>query len=170
MNSATALAFVFVLTIHQANAQCKYQRNEVDPFTKREVVQTKWERLFSNLGTAVNVYGARVDSFHYLTVGLNMLDVFSVDEDAKLMFILDNDSVVTLKALEWVVADYSTTGSITTWYGSVDYYVPDSLLILLTSHTVKKLRLYMTDGYFEKEVTESNAAAIKDVLPCVLKQ
>lgn len=130
-----------------ASAQCTYQQNEVDKFTKKKVISTK---------AHASLFGAMVDYIMFRSVDGNcFLDIHSsvdnsfgaVPEGASLLFRLANDSVVEATAAHLAIAAPAYVGTHIVFFFDATYSMELTALEQLASTPVVGMRIYHTDSY-----------------------
>jgi hypothetical protein len=139
---------------------CKYEKNEVDKFTKKKVVETKREKLFGTVNTS-GFYTVKQEGdkffieFDYLVQtsfsGTSRAATnIAVKEKDQLMFLLENDEVVTLESSSTVQSQMKpnmASGLVNWELNDVKYPVTLEQLKTLQSAKTKTLRIYRTIGY-----------------------
>jgi hypothetical protein len=157
--------FIFLLIACFANAQdCKYSKNEVDKFTKKTILATEWQQMSFYFSVAT----IKMDSTIYLYLYINnQSDAFSIPDGAEIYLLLENDTVVTLNALEGKVADYKTSTYSTQWYTSIVSLINEPDFSLLTGYKTISIRITASDRYIESNIKPAKQGAISFVLNCV---
>ncbi len=137
----------------------KIAENRIDDFTKHHVIRTDWEALSREGGFYTHIRVSSID--HIIFFDLKWLhdnEIGAINEGARIMFKMTNDSIVTLHTLEGVVScrgcgAVGFAGS--TGYG---YQLSCSMggqeLSMLSKLPVKKMRIYLPDGYVEYDIKE----------------
>lgn len=153
----------------------KIEENKIDEFTKAAVKRTTWEIISKgSLSRPYDMYcHARVSKIDGVTfLDLRIISgsgaVFSLQKDAKIMFKMDNDSIVTLLNIKFVVT-CSGCGA-TGYVGSsaqgleASFVLPTEEFNDLKTHSIKKIRLYASDGYIETDMQDKWKDVIKNEL------
>ena len=97
------LILILVLTISSLSQAQKIKKNEVDKFTKSEIIETSIESLYS-----VNLMGTgwcnkfefslrRVNGNYSMPASILMNDIVKYTEEDGVTFLLENEETVTLK-------------------------------------------------------------------------
>lgn len=152
-------------------AQCKYTRNDSDPFTKQRRLTTKEEILWKNPmgGNTLSFVGLVERDSSFLRMRYSCKeDAFSVQKGSKLQFLLNDGKTVELSATSWEVADFASTQSMgTIWYIYVDYHLDVESSTLLKAGLLTHVRFYTNDGYIEKEILEKKQSTIGSLVGCL---
>lgn len=143
----------------------KLEQNKTDEFTKAHIKITSWETL-NSFGFANKLFAftriRKIDSTYLLDfkVTLRSGSVFSIREGDELM-IKTSDSVIALSNLKYQI---SCTGcGVKGFTGSglegieVTYEIPASEVFYLSNNKIKKIRVYISDGYVEDDIKDKNA-------------
>lgn len=155
-----------IISFNSEAQKCKYEKNELDEFTKNYVVITKRRSLYQYLSNVLTMKGVMINDNKYLRAEIGASGIFSVDKGDKLMFILGDGSVLELKSVEYVIADHKTHG----FYGAVaDYYIDPEKFQLLSNYKITKVRIYTTDGYIEKKIKQDYQYNVSFLLNCLNK-
>ncbi len=184
-----AVAFLSLNTFAQ---NCKYEKNEVDKFTNKKVVITKQEKVFSTVNTT-GFYTVRQDGdsyyieFDYLVQTSfsgtsNAEKNIAIKQNDQLMFLLDNDEVVTLsssKTVQTQMKPNMATQLINWELNDVSYPVTKEQLSTLQSKKTKTLRIYRTIGYdgqnlgqedfMDVDIKKGNQDDIQALIQCVIQ-
>ncbi len=171
---------------------CKYEKNEVDKFTNKKVVITKQEKVFSTVNTT-GFYTVRQDGdsyyieFDYLVQTSfsgtsNAEKNIAIKQNDQLMFLLDNDEVVTLsssKTVQTQMKPNMATQLINWELNDVSYPVTKEQLSTLQSKKTKTLRIYRTIGYdgqnlgqedfMDVDIKKGNQDDIQALIQCVIQ-
>lgn len=149
-------------------ALCRGQKiaeNKIDEFTKHHVVRTEWELLDRSDGFYTHVRISNIDRSIYLNLKwLHNNEIGAITEGTRIMLKMSNDSIVTLQTLKSVVSCIGC-GAVgfagSTGYG---YELTCSLepgdLAALSAFAVKKIRIYLDEGYEEHEIKEKNSQVL----------
>lgn len=166
MKTILLSSFVLLATVFNSFGQLPIEET-VDEFTKVKKVSTKWENftmkmLISGYQRLVLKDDARYLNFKCMVNGGT---VESIDKDDKFMFILKNDSVITLYSAYSEVA-CKGCGAIgfagSTGYGlNLMFRISDEDYEVFKNYEVKKFRLYLNDGFVESEMNEKHAVIFR---------
>ena len=145
----------------------KLKVDEVDEFTNKSVKRTSWETLNSDFSSNIYLRVSELDGYLILNLKLMKVNksVLSVHEDMRLMLKMQNDSIVTLHAIESTVScrgcgAIGLFGGGSAWGIEINYDITESEFYALRNLPVKKIRLYTTDGYIEEDISNKNADLI----------
>jgi len=142
----------------------KLEENKVDDFTKKSVKRTSWETLVSTFSLNAHFRFSLVDGYETFDLKMMRDEVFSIDKDAEVMFMLDNNDVVKVQNLEYAITckGCGATG----FQGSsaegiqAFYTISKDDIEKMKAHKVLKVRIYTNDGYIDNDVKEKNAVKI----------
>lgn len=136
-------------------AQCKYERNEVDKFTKDKVVVTRAKSP---------LFGAMVEYFDFRSqAGSYFIDIHSsvrrdfdgVPDGATLMFMLANDSVVEAKATHGAPVLPRMVGNMMAYFFDCTYAIDRAGLERMQASPVTAMRFYHYTSYSDVEVKKT---------------
>lgn len=161
------LVIGLTLSVHHTYAQCKYETNEVDKFTKKTVLKTKYTALWQSMFHALSFKAKKLDTIRFLEMTYSTSYIYSVEKDSKLMFLMGNDSIVTLIAMGYETANGVTAGTVTIWSAIVDYYLSAKDHAILMSNTIVNVRFYTRNGYIEKDVKNKRGGNLRNILRCI---
>lgn len=163
------LLFIAFATISAIASAQELKENKIDEFTKLALKRTSYETLVQNFKMNLFIRGSKIDSTTYLDIKLMIGGkVFSIQENADLMLMLENDSIVTLKNLKFALSCKGCGAK--GFAGSAaegvqtSYVIDDAELKALTTHNIKKIRIYESDGYLEDEIKEKRSELLKKTL------
>lgn len=89
-------------------AECKYKKNEADPFTKEKIVLTKWKPFRPTGNEAVNhgwMAGEIEHGKKFLALRIGLVGYYgqpTVPEGGKLLILMADDTIIELAAYESV--------------------------------------------------------------------
>ncbi len=146
---------------------CKYSKNETDKFTKKEILITKPTTLWSALMSAMAFKAIKINNFKYLQMKYATTSIFSVNKGSKLMFLLNNDSIVKLITPESKTANYKTSKYATIWSASINYELSEADYEILLNGIVKSIRFYTPKGYIEKQIKPNRSKNFYKILRCI---
>lgn len=186
------LTAITILCFTASAQNCKYEKNEIDKFTKKKVIVTKSEKIFATLNTS-GFYTVKQDGdsynieFDYLVQtsfsGTSNADKnITIKQGDQLMFLLDNDEVVTLSSSKTVQTEMKpnmATQLINWELNDVSYQVTKEQLSTLQSAKTTTLRIYRTIGFdgqnlgqqdfMDVDIKKGNQDAIQNLILCVLQ-
>ncbi len=100
---------IFLFASAAASAdECKYKKNEADPFTREKIVLTKWKHFRPTGNEAVNygwMAGAIEHGKKFLALRIGLVGYYgqpTVPEGGKLLILMADDTIVELAAYELV--------------------------------------------------------------------
>ena len=146
---------------------CKYERNEIDKFTKQTILETKYTALWMNIMYSMAFKAGKINNSKYLEMSYSTSSIYSINKGSELMFLMDNDSIIKLTAIESKVADYSTSKYGTIWYASVAYTLLESDYKMLLNGAIKSIRFYTPKGYIEKQIKKNRSKYLYTILKCI---
>ena len=163
------LAVICMLSFSTFSQNCKYEKNEIDKFTKKKVVITKSEKVFYTLNTS-GFYTVKQDGenyyieFDYLVQTSfsgtsNAEKNISIKQNDQLMFLLENDEVVTLVSSNTVQTQMkpNMASQLVNWeLNDVTYPITLEQLKTLQSAKTKTLRIYRTIGYDAQNIGQQD--------------
>jgi hypothetical protein len=146
-------------------SQCKYIRNETDEFTKKVILETSKVVIKARdvTGQALSFHGYKQNTYRFLKVNWNTLQIVSVGTSEKLMLKLINNEIVEVYTNKYQVS--SPIGNY--WTITIFYSIDENAFQKLKQHEVVKLRFYTTDGYIDKEVPKGASNKILQMFKCI---
>lgn len=157
-NQLIVLLTFFSFSVFAQN--CKYEKNEIDKFTKKKVVVTKSEKVFTSLNTSGFYTVKQEDENFFIEFDYLVQTSFSgtskaetnitIKEKDQLMFLLENDEVITLVSSSTVQTQMkpNMASQLVNWeLNDVAYPITLDQLKTLQSSKTKTLRIYRTIGY-----------------------
>ena len=157
-NQLIVLLTLFSFSVFAQN--CKYEKNEIDKFTKKKVVVTKSEKVFTSLNTSGFYTVKQEDENFFIEFDYLVQTSFSgtskaetnitIKEKDQLMFLLENDEVITLVSSSTVQTQMkpNMASQLVNWeLNDVAYPITLDQLKTLQSAKTKTLRIYRTIGY-----------------------
>lgn len=144
-------ALILLLLPLSLSAQnCKYHENERDPFTGKNRLVTR-ANIGVNLSTSFDWYFKRIDSTYMLTLRWTDPAASTIMEDDKLLIKLDNDSILTLRAL-WTAVPEVDQYYKWTW---ASYSMERWQIEAIAQSQVAMMRIYGIDGYVDRPLTNA---------------
>lgn len=165
MKTLTIIAFVLLSQL--SFSQCKYEINKVDKFTKHTIIKTKYANLWQDMLHSLTFKAIKMDSIKYLEMTYATSSIYSIEKESKLMFLLSNDSIITLNALESETANYYSAGIATVWSVPVRYKLLEGDYQSLLKGIVASIRYYTPDGYIEKDIKSKRGRNLNKILACI---
>ncbi len=160
MNNIVRLLFIsgaLCVSMPDALAQCKYERNEVDKFTNKVEIITKSEIIVRDGATAVGFALTQVGDSKGVRLSLNLQRVFSISEGAKLL-IKTVSGVIELPAVKYTLS---------TGYSEVDYSLSQQNFDALKASEITDIRIELMDGSLDKVIELKKAQKVKSLFGCI---
>ncbi len=152
-------------------AQCKYEVNDADPFTKQPRKLTREQILWKHPsgGNSLSFKAGRNGDSMFLQMRYSHKgDVFTVLDGSTLMLRVGDSSVVELPCTTGKVADFYTSESMgTVWYVDIEYSIGEDAMQVLRSGMVTFAKFHTKEGYIEKEIKENKQAVISSLVGCL---
>lgn len=153
---------------------CNYEQNEIDDMTGQRIKHSKWISLTNLLGSVLKstphlqVASRQVDDQRFLKFRLNYSSIFSMDAGAKILIKCQNEKIYELINLQYVIADgVALSQYSSTWSAEIKTSVNQDVLKELSSCVVNKIRLYLSKGYLDIEVSPAYNTNLQSVLKCI---
>ena len=146
------------------NAQ-KLKKNEIDKFTKEIYMQTSSAKIVNNFGFMrphkFECYIERQGDLITMPALMQFdMENVSIDENSGVVFLLDNESTVTLKTA--FVGDPNRFNEFST-----SFILNEEDVKSLKEYKVKALRMVYVGGHYDSEVKEKNQDIISKMLELV---
>lgn len=144
----------------------KIAEDKVDEFTKRSIKRTSWEILNQDFKFSAFFRISEVENIQTfdLKLSIGTGEVFSIDEGQKIMFILDNEEVISLHNLRYKVT--CTGCGARGFAGSraqgiqVSYLLKPEVFEKLLNNQILKVRIYTSKSYVESDINAKAANRI----------
>jgi len=186
------LLLLTTLSLYNFAQNCKYEKNEIDKFTKKKVVITKREKLFSTFNTAGFCTIKQEGYQYFIEFDYSVQTSFSgeskvdkniaIKEKDQFMFLLANDEVVTLNSSKTVKTEMKpnlTLGLVFWELNDAIYPITKEQLLILKNAKTKTLRNYRSissDGqnfgqqdFMDVEIKKGNQDDIQKMINYVLQ-
>jgi len=154
------IAWILVFTSFGYSQNCKYEKNEIDEFTKNKILETKFEWLTPNQGYAFK----KINKSKNLKIKLNYNSVFSIRKNDKIMFLTENNEPITLLFEETVISNILNLNN---FYIITLINISDKIVDRFKNESINKIRIYYSDGYLDYDVKEKRAKKFKEILKCI---
>lgn len=153
--------FVILITSSLLYSQeCKYDKNEVDEFTKNKILETKFEWLGNNFGYNFK----KINDSKFLRIEIHHSKVFSIRDGSKLMFLTEKEEPITILFPKYEISKVSSASN----YYVVQYLnLSEELLSRFKNEKISKARIYTTDGYLEIDIKDKRSIKFKELLKCI---
>jgi len=149
--------------------------NKIDEFSHHAIKRTSWDLLVYKFNGSMYAHTriSRIDSSFYLNLRYVCRGACVMAEGDKFMLKLDNDSIIALPNLKLAAGciGCGATGLPGSNALGLDLSFPITVDQLkdLCSHTITKVRLYLTDGYVEASPSSGNAQNLRKQAEIILK-
>lgn len=146
----------------------RIEKSEIDKFTKQRRIETTLVNLKNTLFEGLWIYVRSVDSSIFFILGGrgNAADVIGSEDKA--IFLLDNDSTVTIKPTGIQSYDIGL-GTAPNSYKH-QYYISSSQLTILSRHNVKSIRKYGAGGYVDIDIPSKHQDEIRNTAVICLNE
>ena len=149
----------------------KIVENKFDEFTKHRIARTSWETL-SNKFNGTMCAKTRINKIdNDLSLELKFIKYGaspSMHKGDSIMFKLENDSIVSLALPETTLSckGCGATGFVGSTGPGLDLTFPitPDKIPSLANHKIIKVRIYLSDGYSEESITNSDSNVIQKEL------
>jgi hypothetical protein len=172
MKGQVILVLIFTFLLNTVQAQkCEYLTNGKDEFTGIVKLET-WGKLIREFtGSNGNLILGKANENYYLLLNYNVQVPKSlvVGKNDRIMFKLENDSILNFLPIEVKSGELITLNGITTTQIKVSYFATKEQIQALSQFVIKKVRIYFSDGYREHETKSKNTSEIKAAAMCLLK-
>jgi hypothetical protein len=139
----------------------KIVEDKIDEFTKQKIKRTSWDP-FSRIKGINDSFTRieKIDSTYWLEFKIMLSKVSAIDKGGELMLMTATDSIITLYNSEFQMScsgcgAIGLIGSATEGF-NLSFLLLEDELAYLEKNSIKKIRLYTTDGYIEREIHEKN--------------
>lgn len=148
-----------------SQAQCDILKKEVDDFSGRQEILIKSKSLFK-IGWKTTFYLSATDSVYLFSIKIGSMDIFTVRE-GQLLQIKYGDEIMELPCVSTVIA---SANSEIGWSAFIGYLVTEEQLQILSSATLSKMRVNMTEGDKDYEFRKKDSASLNETVSCFLKE
>ena len=144
---------------------CKYQKNEIDKFTKKEIKITKEKILWKNPmgGNTLSFYLSSVSDKKSITIRYSKGSIFTIKNGNSLALLLENGEALNLQTPISVVSTYSGSN----WYAYANYSLSENAISLLNAHNLTDVRIITTNSFIDKTIKGKKQARIIENLKCI---
>lgn len=159
---------IFLISI-SGFAQCKIIKNEIDPFTKQKIIETKTEDFAYADWKAkvIRFQGIKKDEDRYLKTYIVLNTDFVISSDNNLLLLNENGDVITLPFNNTLISDANTVLYQTTWYVIKSFKLTEELYNTLKFGKYSQIRVETTKGFIDFEIPKSNKENLQKVLQCI---
>ena len=155
---------LFAMISMSIYSQCKYTKNEKDEFNGNQVVITKRVNLVRAFMSGVWVHGRKNNDYKFFEIYYVDFQISSFLKDSKIQFLMEDGSVITGAFSESGISKYDFNSKL--YYITIFVNFPQDQYKTLAKVPVKKIRLYSTSGYIEKNITD--CTKFMEMVKCIL--
>jgi len=153
-----------VLGIAQSN---KLVTEKVDDMTMAKIFETKYIdlnriKLFDN-GANFMMKFRKIDNRIIIDLYTSNQQIFSIIKDDELMLKLSNDSILKFKNNEYSIAHTFNAAGATLYILENSYYANIEDIEMLSKFQLKKIRVYLSDSYLEREIKPDMASKLQEL-------
>jgi hypothetical protein len=171
LNNQRMRNIIFALLFFMPSlASAQLKKNDVDPYTKKEIKETKKVILQSRMSKTLSASVGSVNGNTYIDCYISTNDIFSIKEGDRLIFLFDNDSTLTLYANSTDVASstYISTLNMTVWKTEMRYKISQEEMEMISRNDIKGVRVYMFKEYLNfNDIKQSKSTKFKNLLDLV---
>lgn len=163
------LLFIILITTCSFGQNCKFEKNEIDEFTKSKVVKVKGSILFkTSLVTGMYFQISKINDQKFITFIFSSNNPFSVIKGDEIMLKTKDDKVIKMSYNESKVSESSNIPTIGLMFSSkITIILNDELIHQLKNSEIIKARFYTRDSYFEEDVKKKNQSNISNDIKCI---
>ncbi len=158
---------MLIMVVSNTAFSQKIAEDYVDEFTKDKIIRTSWEKAISKSDIGAYIRFERKNDTLRFNFKFMLLSVFSMPPGENLMIMLDNTEVIKLTNTDYHVSciGCGATGFAGSKLPGLDllWNVDKEFVGKLKNHKIKKIRIYLRDGYMEEEVKEKFAIKIQQI-------
>ncbi|MBI2722926.1 MAG: hypothetical protein HYX39_12195 [Bacteroidetes bacterium] len=153
-------------------ADCKYQTDETDKFTKKKILWTKWDNFTKFLGPSALVCGIAEGDKKYHDLNNSLV----VPSGSKIMILLGDQSTVELKTGQETKgsSSYEAPGSgnnntdkyFVSTTTTIKYILDDSAIKTLITKNPTSVRVETANGNYDYEFGKKD---FEDAINCIIK-
>lgn len=162
--------FIFFYMIIGYSQDCKYEKKEIDEFTKNSIIKVKGSDIFrTSLVTGFSFQVSKINDIKYITFSLTSSNPFVLEKgDSKIMLKTKDEQIINIGFYETLISESTNIKSIgIIFYCHQTIVLTDDLINKLKDSEIIKARVYTKNGYIEKEVKKKNSKNISDDLKCL---
>ena len=154
----TVIFFLFIVSPLISKGQ-KITVDEFDKFLHFRRVETSPVWLKQGLSNGIGVYFRSADSSYFITLKGYGEGADVIGSDDKLIFLLGNDSTITIKSTG--IQDYEIGMGNSPNYYTHQYSIQLEEIREMQIHTIKSIRKYGGGGYTDIDLPQKNHAKVK---------
>lgn len=158
-----SLFSVFILCAIFSNAQ-KIKTNKIDKFTKKEVIETSFERISGsamNLPKSVWIAFKKNGDAKFIRLKWCCKEILSISKDAQIMFLDKDGETCSFYNTDFCIAEsgLGTVGIAGSALPGLDIWLLGDLSCL-EGKEITDMRINTTDGYKDFKIGKSESKAI----------
>lgn len=160
----TILTLALTLQLLTSFSQCKFEKNQIDEFTGKRIVETKYLRVAGTFTSTLAMKMRLVGDSPLLDVVCNpgTGTFMIIEKNASLMIKLVNGETLTLKTINGSYSERLSNASVI--YAT--YELEQAVLDKISSIELQKIRVYLTDGFTEFEATKKGPIQFVSLSKC----
>lgn len=164
---------LLLLVVNNIFAQeCKFERNEIDAFSKQKVVETKPKAIVDVFSPTQSVLLQFLhDKENYITTTFDIVNyqTFIVRSEDNVLFLLNNDEVITFNTDE-TIGDHNQGVIVTTRY-KMKYKISLEEINKIRNIGIKKIRLENSKKTKDFDVSSKNKIEkLNNTVDCFLAE
>jgi hypothetical protein len=163
------LLLLLMLSVWSYGQDCKFVINEIDAFTKEKKTITKRQIICDKLSSSISLSFIK-NKYNYLKFEYNSNGIKSivVGTNNKLIFMLNDDSVIELFPLEIVSGEFNSMNNTVV---SVNYLITSESISKIRNIGIKKIRFNSTKYYYDFDVTKEKwIVKLNNHIDCFTKE
>jgi hypothetical protein len=161
-----AIIFFLFLFAASAGAQdCVYVVNNVDEFTKKKKLETKWVTLLNSAYQGVLIKGKKSDDYIYFEIIVKSMSILSVSNGNMIKLMLTDGTIMTGIFIEYEIAKYNFTSKTYSLHTIISF--PQDQVEMLSRIPIKTIRIHSNSGYIDRTAsTKTNK--FMQMIKCIL--
>lgn len=170
MKKLIGLIVLTVMTVQVQSQDCRFLKNESDPFTGDIVKEIRVD-----LGNMVETYSltfSRTGNDYKVLLWYAQQNTVNetsfVKFDSPLKFLQDNGNVFELKNSDYTSPTLTVISGVSIYSLTPVYSCDETALKMLTESPVKMIRFYINENQFDREIKGKKAAKIMQSAKCIL--
>jgi len=164
------IALILVFTTFGYSQNCKYEKNEVDEFTKNKILKVKGSDIFrTSMFTGLSFQMSKINDIKFITFALVSKNAFVLEEgNDKLMFKTKDGRIINIAFNKTIVSEIQNMPNVgTLFFAHQNVKLTDDLISQLNDIEIIKARIYIKDGYIEEDVKKKSFKNISTDLKCI---
>lgn len=155
----SVVVFFFALLPLLSNGQCEYAINEIDKFTKTELIVTKLEYVYRPVfGDDIQMALAKTNSDYGVVFSIFTEKTLCFDSDSKLLLLLQDSSIVTLSKMgsKFECSELERDGNALMNKSIIIFSIDKGQLEALKTMKLVMVRLISTDEQITTDLSKNN--------------